>query len=219
VAAPRIDAVAFDIGETLLDRTREYDAWAHWFGVPAHTFSAVFGALVAQGHGVSGVLDFFAAQTGRPARRDEVVRAGLVPPLAEADLYPDARACLTALRAQGRTVVVVGNQPAAIGEQLRALDLDADLVVSSEEWGVHKPDPAFFNRLEAVAGCPRERLLYVGDQLDKDIRPALDGGLAAVRVIRGPWGYLLRDDATEARCLAVLTSLSALPDLVVAQLA
>jgi hypothetical protein len=42
-----IDAVVFDVGETLVDETREYGNWADWLGVPRHTFSAVFGAVIA----------------------------------------------------------------------------------------------------------------------------------------------------------------------------
>ena len=39
----------FDVGETLIDETREYGTWADWLGVPRHTFSSVFGAVIALG--------------------------------------------------------------------------------------------------------------------------------------------------------------------------
>src|SRR5258708_38562385 len=48
-AAVTIQAVVFDIGETLLDDSREFGAWADWLGVPRHTFSAVLGASTAEG--------------------------------------------------------------------------------------------------------------------------------------------------------------------------
>ena len=44
-----IKAVVFDVGETLVDETREYGTWAEWLGVPPHAFSAVFGAVIAFG--------------------------------------------------------------------------------------------------------------------------------------------------------------------------
>jgi hypothetical protein len=44
-----IRAVVFDVGECLVDESREYGTWADWLGVPRHTFSAVFGAVIAQG--------------------------------------------------------------------------------------------------------------------------------------------------------------------------
>jgi hypothetical protein len=42
-----IRAVWFDVGETLIDEGREYGTWADWLGVPRHTFSAMFGAVIA----------------------------------------------------------------------------------------------------------------------------------------------------------------------------
>ena len=57
------DAVVLDIGETVLDRTREYAAWARFFGVPPHTFSAVFGAMIARGSKVAQVIESFAPGT------------------------------------------------------------------------------------------------------------------------------------------------------------
>ena len=44
-----IHAVVFDVGECLVNEAREYGTWADWLGVPRHTFSAVFGAVVARG--------------------------------------------------------------------------------------------------------------------------------------------------------------------------
>jgi hypothetical protein len=39
-------SVVFDVGETILDDSREFGAWADWLGVPRHTFSAVLGAVL-----------------------------------------------------------------------------------------------------------------------------------------------------------------------------
>ena len=44
-----IGAVVFDVGECLVDESHEYGTWADWLGVPRHTFSAVFGAVIAKG--------------------------------------------------------------------------------------------------------------------------------------------------------------------------
>jgi hypothetical protein len=40
------DAVVLDVGECLVDETREYGTWADWLGIPRHVFSAVFGAVM-----------------------------------------------------------------------------------------------------------------------------------------------------------------------------
>src|SRR2546430_1464182 len=48
VASPRIRAVFFDIGETLVDETRPWGLWADWLGVPHLTFFAALGAVIAR---------------------------------------------------------------------------------------------------------------------------------------------------------------------------
>jgi FMN phosphatase YigB (HAD superfamily) len=219
VSKPPVAAIAFDIGETLLDRTREYAAWATRLGVPAHTFSAVFGAMIAQGATISQVVDLFARQNGVVIDDDTRRRIGGLVTIEEADLYPDARRCLDQLRQLGCRVIVAGNQPAEIGSQLRALNLPADVVAVSSEWRVAKPQPEFFARIAAEAGAVPEQVIYVGDQLDNDIAPALAAGLQAIRLIRGPWGYLLRDADLEARCATVASSLDDVVGYVAAQLA
>ena len=44
-----IRAVYFDVGETLINESTEYGTWADWLGVPRHTFSSVFGQVIASG--------------------------------------------------------------------------------------------------------------------------------------------------------------------------
>jgi FMN phosphatase YigB (HAD superfamily) len=206
-------AVYFDIGETILDRTREYAAWAEWLGVPAHTFSAVFGAMIAQGHPVRDVISRFRPEPDFGTQHRVMVETGLVPVLADVDLYPDVRATLGALRAAGLRVGIVGNQPETISAQLRALELAADSIASSQDWRVAKPSPEFYQRLIDDAGCGPDELIYVGDQLDNDVVAALDAGIGSIRVLTGPWGQLLRDPQVEARCLAVVDHLAEIPDL------
>lgn len=48
-----VRAVVFDVGETLLDDTREWGRWANWLGIPAHMFSAVIGAVAASGGSIA----------------------------------------------------------------------------------------------------------------------------------------------------------------------
>lgn len=38
-----IEAVVFDVGETLIDETRQWGEWADWLGVPRFTFLAALG--------------------------------------------------------------------------------------------------------------------------------------------------------------------------------
>jgi len=52
-------SVVFDVGETLLDDSREFGAWADWIGVPRHTFSAVLGAVTAAGRDNAEAFQYF----------------------------------------------------------------------------------------------------------------------------------------------------------------
>src|SRR6184192_4298534 len=54
-----IRSVVFDVGETLLDDTREFAAWADWIGIPRHTFSAVLGAVTAEGRNNAETFQYF----------------------------------------------------------------------------------------------------------------------------------------------------------------
>jgi FMN phosphatase YigB (HAD superfamily) len=186
-----IRAVWFDVGETLIDETREYGTWADWLGVPRHTFSAVFGAVLARGGEYREVFQHFRPgfdlQKERQSRLDE----GLGEYLNGHDLYPDARRCLQTLRDAGYFVGVAGNQTARAGGFLRELNLPCDVLATSAEWGAEKPGTAFFDKMAGVSGYGRSETAYVGDRLDNDIAPAARAGLFTVWLRRGPWGFIL----------------------------
>jgi HAD superfamily hydrolase (TIGR01662 family) len=189
-----IRAVWFDVGEVLIDETREYGTWADWLGVPRHTFSAVFGAVIARGQDYRDVFQVFRPGFDLDAERQKRIDAGLGEALDETDLYPDARPCLQALRDAGYFVGVAGNQTARAGHFLRRLDLPADTIATSDDWGVTKPDPAFFHKLIEVSAHPPHEIAYVGDRLDNDINPARAIGIHAIWIKRGPWALANNDE-------------------------
>jgi putative hydrolase of the HAD superfamily len=55
-----------------------------------------------------------------------------------------------------------------------------DVVLLAQEHGVRKPDPAFFERLCALAGCRPEEVVHVGDSVPADVVGARSAGLHAV---------------------------------------
>jgi HAD superfamily hydrolase (TIGR01549 family) len=189
-----IRAVVLDIGETLLDDTREFAAWAEWIGVPRHTFSAVLGAVTAAGRDNAETFQYFQPGFDLAAERQRREQAGLGEQYGEEDLYPDVRPALSALRALGVWVGIAGNQTVRAGQILRGLNLSANLIATSGEWGVAKPDPAFFARIIAVTPVERDEIVYVGDHRDNDLVPAKAAGLRTAFIRRGPWGYLWADD-------------------------
>jgi HAD superfamily hydrolase (TIGR01509 family) len=179
-AAPAIAAVAFDVGETLVDETRSWEAAADRAGVPRLTLLAALGGLIARGEPHDRVWALVGA-----ARPRELPAPG-----ADA-LYPDVLPALRALRAAGVRLAAAGNMPAAFEAVVRER---VDVVGSSARWGVAKPDPAFFARLAAELGLPPAQVAYVGDRVDNDVRGARAAGMRAVHLRRGPWALLHPDD-------------------------
>src|ERR1019366_3124888 len=174
-----IRAVVFDVGECLVNETREYGTWADWLGVPRHTFSAVFGAVIARG------LDY--------RETFQVFKPGF-------DLD------------EGFWLGVAGNQTVRAGRLLRELSLPVDMVATSDDWGVTKPDPGFFDRLAKEVPYAPAETLYVGDRLENDIRPASETGLRTALIRRGPWGVIEEHDPDADRVATVrITSLRELP--------
>ncbi|MDQ1294058.1 MAG: hypothetical protein QG608_1941 [Actinomycetota bacterium] len=214
MGVPIIRAVFFDVGETIVDETREYGTWADWLGVPRHAFSAVFGAVIASGKDYRETFQVFRPGFDLTTERQARADAGLPESFGEQDLYPDARPCLQGLRDAGLLVGLAGNQTARAETILRSLQLPVDVLGMSEGWGVEKPSAGFFERLVREAGCVPEEILYVGDRLDNDVRAALDAGLAGAFVRRGPWGYIWGQRQELDRCLFRLESLRELPGLV-----
>ncbi len=204
-----IRAVWFDVGEVLINETREYGTWADWLGIPRHTFSAMFGAVIARGEDYRQVFQYFRPDFDLDAERQARLDAGLGEFLNGNDLYPDVRPCLQALKDTGYFVGIAGNQTTRAGRFLRELNLPCDILATSDDWDVTKPDVAFFSKLIAVSGQAPNEIAYVGDRLDNDLRPAAAVGLHTVFVKRGPWGHITYEPGTAH---LAINSLTELPD-------
>lgn len=192
--APMIRAVIFDVGETITRDDRYWASWADWLNIPRHTLSALVGAVVAQGRDNADALRLARPGIDIAAEYRAREAAGRGEHLDESDLYDDVRPALAELQRLGARVVIAGNQTARAGELLRALDLPADLVVTSGEWGVAKPSEEFFRRVIDVADAAPAETVYVGDHPANDVMPAAAAGLRTAHLRRGPWGHLWADD-------------------------
>ncbi|MEV5640800.1 HAD family hydrolase [Streptomyces flaveolus] len=194
-----IRAVVFDVGECLVDETREYGTWADWLGVPRHTFHAMFGAVIAQGRDYRETFQKFRPGFDLYEEREKRAAAGQPETFGEDDLYPEVRAALGQLRSDGLWLGIAGNQTVRAGQILRELfSDDVDLIGTSDDWGASKPDPAFFKRVADAVPVEVGEILYVGDRCDNDIRPARDEGMLTALVRRGPWATI-QWDSPEAR--------------------
>lgn len=211
-----IRAVVFDVGECLVDETREYGTWADWLGVPRHTFHAMFGAVIAQGRDYRETFQEFRPGFDLYEEREKRAAAGQPETFGEEDLYPDVRPALAELRADGLWLGIAGNQTVRAGRSLRSLfATDIDLIGTSDDWGASKPDPEFFKRVAAAVPFEVGEILYVGDRCDNDIQPAREAGMETVLVHRGPWATI-QWSTPEARELPTfrVDSLLELPGLI-----
>jgi HAD superfamily hydrolase (TIGR01662 family) len=203
--------VCLDVGETLIDETRVWSIWADVLGIPQLTFMAAFGAVVARGGEHSGVFPLVGIEDWRAHLPAVQAAYGS---FRASDLYPDALPALAALRACGYRLAIIANQPAERTAELRALGVDAEVMVMSDEIGVAKPSPAFYTRALELMGDPTPGdVAYVGDRPDNDVRPAAAAGMRAVWIRRGPWGIIEPEPPPEAALsVASLTELVAQVD-------
>ena len=206
----RVRAVFFDLGETLVDETRMWGTWADRLGVPRLTFFAALGAVIERGHHHLGVFEVLGLTPGALHAAAAAAPAGEAPILRE-DFYPDALACLSALRAAGYRTGIAGNQPSPWADCLRAMALPVDVVGCSGEWGAEKPSPEFFGHVVEAAGFTTAEVAYVGDRVDNDIVPAVEAGMVAVFLRRGPWGVVQSSLADASRAHVRVDSLAELP--------
>ncbi len=186
-----VEAVVFDVGETLVDETGMWERAAAVAGVTPFTLMGVLGGLAARGEHHDGAWPILGVR--QPAAT-----------WGPGDFYPDALAGLERLRGAGLVVAAVGNTPVEAEELLRP---HVDVLGSSGRWGVAKPAREFFDRVIALLGREPEKIAYVGDRVDNDVEPALAAGLVAVHIRRGPWGHLHEPPAGAIR----INSLDELP--------
>lgn len=206
-----VKAVVFDVGETLVDETRAWSAWADWLGVPRLTFHALLGAAIERGDDHRAPFRLLRPDLDLDVAVRERAAAGRGFGFTAEDLYPDALDCLQRLAADGYRLGIAGNQPQETEAMFRGLGVTLDLVASSASLGVSKPDPAFFATIAERLRLPPSDIAYVGDRVDNDVVPAAVAGMVAVFLRRGPWAWIQagRSDPAEARL--VVESLGELP--------
>lgn len=155
----------------------------------------MFGAVIAQGRDYRETFQAFQPDFDLYTERQARAAAGQPEHFGEADLYPDVRPMLAQLRADGLWLGIAGNQTVRAGKILRELFTgDVDLIGTSDDWGVSKPDIAFFDHIAQVVPHDVEEILYVGDRVDNDLRPAVAAGMPTALVRRGPWATIRWND-------------------------
>ena len=202
--------LVFDVGETLASEERWLGSWADWLGVPRATFFAGLDSVIAARRPYEDVFRLFKPDIDRAHERALRRAAGISDAFVLADLYPDVLPTLAWARAAGYGVGMAGNTSVETEAFLRTLPFQADFIGSAAGWQVSKPDPGFFRRMVAEAGCDPAHITYVGDNVSNDVLPALAAGMQAIHIARGPWG-VVHARWPEAQGLRRIRSLSELP--------
>jgi HAD superfamily hydrolase (TIGR01549 family) len=200
--------IALDVGETLINETRVWSVWADLLGVSRLTLFAALGAEIADG----GDHQTSFERVGVPDWRERLEEAETIYGGFRADdLYPDALPAVNALCQAGYRVAIIANQPARRTPELRALGFEPDVMAMSGEMEVHKPDPRFFARALELMGNPHPAdVAYIGDRVDNDVIPAVEAGMHAIWIRRGPWGTIQSLPEALAGQVTVLESLDEL---------
>ena len=86
---------------------------------------------------------------------------------------------------------IIANQSLGTEQRLKEFGIRQyfDLVVSSAEEGLEKPDPKIFILAMDRAGCKPEETYMIGDRLDNDIEPAAELGINTIWVRQGSFAY------------------------------
>ena len=96
---------------------------------------------------------------------------------------PGALALLEAIRREGWRAIIVTNN--GVAEQRRKLERCGigawiDAMITSEEAGVSKPDPAIFEIALRTAGATADEVVMVGDAWPTDVAGALAAGIRPI---------------------------------------
>ncbi len=104
--------------------------------------------------------------------------------LAAAPAFPEVYPVLEALRPRYRLAVLSNSDDDFLTAALRRNNLQFDTVVTSEQAGAIKPDPAIFHHLAQRLGLKPEHILYAGDSPIPDLLGPRRAGLKVAWVNR-----------------------------------
>lgn len=103
--------------------------------------------------------------------------------LGRISLYPGAKKLLEEMRSRGVRIGICTDMTVHIQHRkLRALGIDQliDVLVTSEEVGVEKPNPAIYQCVLDKLGVNAEEAVYVGDSLEKDVKGPICMGMKGI---------------------------------------
>ncbi|GMV91292.1 MAG: hypothetical protein AMXMBFR82_10700 [Candidatus Hydrogenedentota bacterium] len=209
-----IDAVLFDMDETLIYHTRSFkdiaresyeryaaelkpvtfdEYWTTlWDKATDMWFMMIDGVLEGEDARRYTFINTLRALDADPELGPRLIERADTCMLESTHVMDDAIAVMSRMREAGLRLGIVTNGYSCIQRMKidhHKLHSHVDFAIVSEEVGAHKPEPAIFDAAIAQAACSPERILFVGDTLENDFIGARNAGLEAV---------LIDHDATRA---------------------
>ena len=174
----KIEWLFFDVGSTLIDEQIVY----------AHRLKDI---ARSSGQPYEQVYQFALARYKENLKGDlEAARHFDVPlpkwHTEDEQVYPEAKFCLRKLH-QYFQIGIIANQPTGTRTRLESHGLlpYIDLIITSAEEGVSKPDSRIFQLALNRSGCIPQKAVMIGDRIDNDIIPAKRLGMKTVWIKQG----------------------------------
>lgn len=171
--------IFFDVGSTLVDETKAYDRRAREMieetDITFSDFDSKRIELAKLGFdGNSKAIEYFGLKKTPWHSEDE-------------NPFDDASETLETLKERGYSLGIIANQVIGTTQRLEAYGLLKyfDVIASSAELGVAKPDKLIFEKAFELANTEPHNSVMVGDRLDNDIRPAKALGMKTVWIRKG----------------------------------
>jgi HAD superfamily hydrolase (TIGR01509 family) len=173
----------FDMGSTLIDESLSFQGWF------ANASKLTCGGLSA-----GDIAREYCAGMARysPTVSGQLVSYGF--PGNNTHLYPseldrpyDTAGKVLALLSQRYKLGIIANQNPGAVFRLEQYGLRKyfEVVVTSDEAGIKKPDPRIYRLALEQANCPPAQAVMIGDRLDNDIFPAKQLGMRTIRIRQG----------------------------------
>ena len=171
----------FDIGSTLVDESKAYEHRIR---------DTIKNRDISYEQFCNAMIDF--AKQGLNAYNEAVRFFGLNRTTWHSEdefLYPETVSILDALSKRYK-IGIIANQLPGTQERLNKMGIGEYicLVVSCEETGIAKPNPAIFRLALKRANCAAENSVMIGDRLDNDIIPAKQLGMHTIWIRQGLGG-------------------------------
>ena len=157
------------------------------------------------------VMELIGSRLGLQFGEDELTC--LADTLPRWPIFPDAPAALHAMQGRYKLAIISNVDDDLFAGSARALGVEIDAVVTSEQAGCYKPNLRNFEIAKERMAVDNEGWLHVGESLYHDIGPANRLGITSVWVSRAERGGGTRP--TDAVPDLVVADLAALAELIV----